>query len=129
MSMGDRIQIRRKDLKLTQGELAQLAGLSKGFLSDVENDKRGIGAEPLLRIADSLSTSIQYLLTGFSGNSPVVADPVIPPLLITYALQADLPMRHTITLLRVRQCIENHCQRTHEFTAWEGLHKALESFL
>ena len=51
MALGERIKARRIELGWTQDVLAQKAGISKGFLSDVENGKRSIGAETLLDIA------------------------------------------------------------------------------
>jgi len=48
--------------------LAETAAISKGFLSDVENNKRNISSEYLLRIANSLGTSVDYLLKGESQS-------------------------------------------------------------
>ena len=39
---GDRIRGIRDERGLTQDRLAELAGISKGFLSDVENNKRNV---------------------------------------------------------------------------------------
>jgi len=41
-SIGDRIKERRTELGWTQDQLAQKTNLSKGFLSDLENNKRGV---------------------------------------------------------------------------------------
>lgn len=47
---------------MNQDILAERAGLSKGFLSDVENNKRNVGSQNLLKIANVLGASVDYLL-------------------------------------------------------------------
>ena len=59
MGLGERIKGRRLELKLTQDELARKARISKGFLSDLENGKRSIGAAPLLDIARALGKAMR----------------------------------------------------------------------
>ena len=66
---GDRIREIREGQRMTQDKLASLAGLSKGFLSDVENNKRNISSQNLLKIANVLGASVDYLLRGDSGRS------------------------------------------------------------
>ena len=46
-SVGERIKKRRNELGWTQDVLAQKAGVSKSFLSDLENGKRNVGADTL----------------------------------------------------------------------------------
>ena len=43
-SVGDRIREIREEMAMKQDVLAERAGLSKGFLSDVENNKRNVGS-------------------------------------------------------------------------------------
>ena len=64
VTVGNRIKYRRGELGWTQAVLAQQAGISKGFLCDLENDKRGVGANKLLDIARTLGRSIDFLMTG-----------------------------------------------------------------
>ena len=72
-TVGDRIREVRDEMRMTQDRLAELSGLSKGFLSDVENNKRNIGAQNLLKIANVLGASVDYLLRG-----EVAADQACP---------------------------------------------------
>ena len=53
-SVGERIKKRRNELGWTQDVLAQKAGISKSFLSDLENGKRNVGADTLYDIARAL---------------------------------------------------------------------------
>ena len=63
-SVGERIKKRRNELGWTQDVLAEKAGVSKSFLSDLENGKRNVGADTLLEIARALSLSLDYLMEG-----------------------------------------------------------------
>ena len=61
---GDRIRAIREKRGLTQDQLADKAKISTGFLSDVENGKRNVSSENLLKIANALGASADYLLRG-----------------------------------------------------------------
>ena len=75
---GDRIREVRESLRMTQDDLAEKSGLSKGFISDVENDKRGISSENLLKIANAVGASLDYLQRGESSAAVVRESVVIP---------------------------------------------------
>lgn len=49
---------------LSVNELAKRAGISSKFVYDIENGKKGFSADVLLRLAESLNVSCDYLLTG-----------------------------------------------------------------
>ena len=55
--IGSRIRLRRKAIGMTLAELGKKAHFSVGFLSDLENGKRGVSAENLLSIAKSLNVT------------------------------------------------------------------------
>lgn len=61
--MGERIRAAREQSGLTLEQLASRAGLTKGFLSDVENDKRNISVHNCLRVAEALKVSLDWLTT------------------------------------------------------------------
>ena len=63
-TIGERIKNRRNELGWTQDQLAQKAGISKSFLSDLENGKRSVSADNLLGIAGVLNLSLDYLMKG-----------------------------------------------------------------
>ena len=53
----------RRDLDLSQEELAERAQVDRSYLSKIENDRRpGFGSDMLGRIADALGTTSDYLL-------------------------------------------------------------------
>jgi transcriptional regulator with XRE-family HTH domain len=61
--LGKAIRLRRKELKLTQREFAELSGLHRTYLSNVEQGSRNLSVLTLMRIAGALKTSSIALLT------------------------------------------------------------------
>lgn len=62
--MGKRIAMRRKSLRLSQEELAELADVSPQLLSTAERGTKAIRPENLLKLSAALGVSTDYLLTG-----------------------------------------------------------------
>src|SRR5437763_2864469 len=96
--VGERIKRRRAELDWTQDQLAQKAGISKVFLSDLENGKRSVSANNLLDIARALSLSLDYLMTGDASERPMMEVP-IPASLARFAADEGLSFRQTLMLL------------------------------
>ena len=127
---GERIRDIREKKKMTQDRLAEAAGISKGFLSDVENNKRNISARTLLQIANALGASVDYLLQG-EVKAPVERAPVvIPPELSRAAEELDLSYAETLELLTAHNSIiarrSNRSQRAFTVDDWKKLHKAIK---
>jgi transcriptional regulator with XRE-family HTH domain len=93
---GDRIRAIREKRGLTQDQLADKAKISTGFLSDVENAKRNVSSENLLKIANALGASADYLLRGETRETNQRQPVVIPPELSEAA--GDLGLSYTQTL-------------------------------
>jgi transcriptional regulator with XRE-family HTH domain len=132
-SLGGRIRERRVELEWTQGTLAEKAGISKGFLSDIENNKRGISAGTLLGIARVLGVSLDHLTTG-SGTEPDVPQEIeIPASLAAFAKMESLSFRVTLTLLDMRQQIIAHrsVNKTHaqDDFDWRRFYESVRDFL
>lgn len=68
METCDRIKALRKQKNLSQAQLGDLVGCSASAISCYELGKRSPDYETLLSIAEELSTSAQYLLTGNPGG-------------------------------------------------------------
>ena len=60
--IGDRIREKRKEHKLSQRELAEMVHISPSHLSDIENGKKKIGIDILMRITEALQVSSDWLL-------------------------------------------------------------------
>lgn len=115
---------------MTQDQLAEQSGISKGFLSDVENNKRNVSSDNLLRVANVLGASLDYLLRGASSE-PVARGPVtIPPELAQAAEKLDLSYTQTVELLDAHRsviaCRSN--KQAKQFTPddWENLYRAIQ---
>jgi len=64
MTFGQRIKERRLELSLTQEDLAKALGVSPQHISAIEQDKRAPGIYSLVKLAKTLGTTTDYLLTG-----------------------------------------------------------------
>lgn len=64
VEVGQRIIERRKRLGLTQEALAEMADVTTQFVSYAESGKRAMRPENLLKMANALGVSADYLLTG-----------------------------------------------------------------
>ena len=62
--IGKRITERRKKLGLTQEALAEKGDLTPQFVSYAESGKRAMRPENVIKLANALEVSADYLLTG-----------------------------------------------------------------
>ena len=67
--MGSRIVERRKQLALSQEELAEKADISVQMLSTAERGAKAIRPINLLKVSQALEVSSDYLLTGIKTNT------------------------------------------------------------
>ncbi len=74
--VGRRVRARRKDRKLTLRQLAQAAGLSERFVSQLEAGRANISVMNLAQVADALALPLPQLFEGLS-LAPAPADGVI----------------------------------------------------
>ena len=64
MTLGDNIRAIRKERKLTQEELAKNMGISRTYLSDIENSRKNPSSKTLESLSEKLNTSTIYLMNG-----------------------------------------------------------------
>jgi len=58
-SLGKSVRKARKSLKLTQAQLAFVAGVGSRFIVDLEAGKSTLSLEPALRVVDALGGALQ----------------------------------------------------------------------
>jgi transcriptional regulator with XRE-family HTH domain len=128
---GDRIREGREGKGWTQEQLADKAQISKGFLSDVENNKRNVSAENALKIADALGMSLDYLMRGEDIRSePARVAVSIPPGLSEAAQELGLSYSETLMLLEAHEAVVG--RRSTKFSKertiedWKKLHQAIK---
>ena len=130
-TVGDRIRLVRESKGLKQDQLATTAGISKGFISEVENGKRNVSSQNLLRIANALGASVEYLLRGVSAaaqhEEAVITS---PPELATAAERLRLSFSETLDLLQTQRSVIARRSRgvSKELTveSWIDLHNTIK---
>lgn len=131
-SVGDRIKKRRTELGWTQDQLCQKAGISKGFLSDLENAKRSVSAENLLDLARALSVSLDFLMTG-KASKEEKAEVAIPASLARFAGEEGISLRQTLMLLDMQKQIVAHRSARKkdglEGVDWRRFYESVKEFL
>lgn len=129
-TVGERIREIRDKRGMTQDKLAEAAGLSKSFLSEVENDKSNISSRILLRIANELGASMDYLLDGTVKEALEREPVVIPSALSEYAEKVNLTYAETRELLDAHNSViaRRSSRSLKEFTVddWKRLHTAIK---
>ena len=130
-TVGERVRKQRTQLGWTQEKLAQRAGISKSFLSDLENGKRSIGAETLLDLGRAVGVSLDYLMTGESSTDEV-HQTTIPSALARFAAEESLSIRDTLTLLHLHEQIAATRKgggKRQESVNWRDFYMAVKRFL
>lgn len=110
-TIGERIAALRKQANLTQKELAQRLTISRELVNFWENDLRMIKGDDIVRLADALDTTCDYLLRGVSTvNLSVYKDTGLNDDAINFLREAkdSITYRSTVALLNV--LLENRKQ-------------------
>ncbi len=131
-TVGERIKERRGELGWTQDVLSQKAGISKSFLSDLENSKRSLGAETLLNIARALGRSIDFLMTGDETEANQ-SEVQVPKALADFAAEEAMSFRQALTLLDMQQQLIAHRSSIKkgelDKVDWRKFYEAVKEFL
>ena len=61
-AMGKKIRRKRREMDITQEQLAALVGISTSFVGHIERGTRVPSIETLYRICDALGVSADYLM-------------------------------------------------------------------
>lgn len=64
VSTGERITIYRKEKRLSQQELADLLGVSRGYVGNIESGRNEPSSSFLMLLASKLNVSADWVLTG-----------------------------------------------------------------
>ena len=63
-AMGVRVLLRRRELKITQEQLAERVGVSCSFIGHIERAEKKPSVETVVALCDSLDITADYLLRG-----------------------------------------------------------------
>lgn len=133
-TVGERIRQQRQKLGFTQERLATDAAISKGFLSDVETGNRQPSAEYLLRIANALSLSLDFLMKGSPDEEGSSGQRLqFPASLTRFAVEQKLSFDVAKALLEAKlQIVANRRNETEDSLEkfdWAGFYEALKEYL
>lgn len=134
MDLGKRIREIRQSLGWTQDKLAKEAEISKSFLSEIENDKTDVSGDKLLRIANALNSSLDYLMKGEPASNIDAPKPIeIPVELSQMADEYGLTYRQTITLLNTQNSLvarrSNKDKKPMTKESWKELYESLKQYM
>ena len=105
-AFGRRVAECRDRLGWTQRRLADEAQLSVPFVSDLENGKRTPGADALLRLAEALGVTMDYLVKGGVAAPPPTRQPLIlPPQLAEVADEDGWSVADAINVLKYHEMV------------------------
>ena len=128
-NIGERIRFVRNELGWTQNKLASTAEISKSFLSDVERGGRDISSEYLLRLANAMGASLEFLLRG--EETPLRHEDIsVPPALSEAAEQLNLRWDEALELLRAHNSVvarRTGNTKKPSVAEWIELHNTLKS--
>ncbi|CNI38354.1 helix-turn-helix domain-containing protein [Yersinia mollaretii] len=71
-TVGGRIKFRRRQLKLTQKDIAEYVGISASAVTQWESDATGLSSESLLKLSSLLECSPEWLLSGKGELEPSI---------------------------------------------------------
>lgn len=106
-AIGARIKQRRRELSLTQEELAEKSGLSKSFVSEVEGGQASASGLMYLKIAGGLDVSVEWVLTGELPERALVrpSDVEIPPFVAEVAEEQGWSYGETLDVAAALQTV------------------------
>ncbi len=84
MTVGDRIRLRRKELKLTQEELGLRLGLKKSAVCRLERAENNITTERVAKIAKALDTTPAFLMGWVAMDLTFTLDDRDKELIVTF---------------------------------------------
>ena len=124
MSIGSKIKGFRQELRMTIPQLAEITGLSKGFLSQVENDKVSLSLDSLQKVATGLRTPVRNFLADEPFPPELIAKNARPRIKIGDEPELELlsaPFGKQLQMLMVELPSgyqAGNCAHTHEGEEW-----------
>ncbi len=122
-TLGKNLRIFRTEKKLSQEELAKLAGVSRNYISMIERGSQGINiSEQIIqKLAGGLNISIDQLLGKPNENTGTI----IPPALRKFALEEHLSYDIVDTLMQV----PFRGKEPTTIEEWKELYAAIKHFI
>jgi transcriptional regulator with XRE-family HTH domain len=133
VEVGRRIKRLRQSQELTAAELAKRAGVSAGYLSEVERGLSAVSIDKLRQISEGLGVTVDGLLGDSPTESSGEAVVEIPAALSAAAEQLNLSHRATLTLLQGQRSLTARRSRSEasEWSVqdWIRFHEQVKAYL
>lgn len=131
--IGRRIKRLRVSKELTVQQLAARAGVSAGYISEVERGLSAISVDKLMRIAHGLEASIETLINSLPAGPLTHPEITIPIALSEAADQLRLSHRATLTLLQGQRSLtarrSNSQPDEWDVQQWVQFYKQVKTYL
>ncbi len=75
-NIGERIRQCRREHSLTQEQLAEKVNIAPNYLGQIENGRRGVNLTNLVKIANALDVTFDYLMSEVSSDAIEKSDSV-----------------------------------------------------
>lgn len=132
-TVGKRIRKLREEKKISLDSLSGSTGISKGFLSDAETGNRNVSSQNLLKIANALNASLEYLMRGVIAAPPHPEPLTMPPEFAEAARELRLSFAHAEALLAAHRSVvarrSNEGLRSPSVEDWKELYQSIKKFL
>lgn len=76
MKIGSRVKRARLAKHMTQMQLAEAAGISMSFLSNIENGRQSMNLRVLIAISDALNVSADWLIRDIPNSASRIAEEI-----------------------------------------------------
>ena len=73
VEMGNRILQRRKQMRMSQEQLAELAGVSVKTVISAEKGQKALRPENIVRFSEALNMELSYLMTGELSDRDILS--------------------------------------------------------
>lgn len=117
-SSGERVILFRKDKKLSQQELADIIGVSRGYIGDIERNRSEPSSNFLTLLASKLNISVDWLLTGegemYRTNQGVESDKHTVKVVQMYEALNDVQQREILSALEEKKQLNNLMEVVHQ---------------
>lgn len=119
IELGRQVLAKRKEKKLSQAELGEMAGISRNYVSMIE---RGEADSISMKVLNQLGVALGASPSELTGESSMV---MIPPSLREFALKKNLPYEIIDKLAR----IPKRGREPSSIKEWEELFDSISKFL
>ena len=102
--IGERIRKARQEARISQEELAEFAGISCSYISDIEAGKRNFSVDVLMKISEALQVSADWILHSNPSGTNTVCNQDIDRILDGFT--PDEMNDITLILTDMKRCIK-----------------------